>query len=78
MTFHLFGGCDEYQDYELHETGRNAACRSIVLTLHNGKPSYAVVRRSLTNESEFGDKAEFELGHKAFTALAAIWEEHNQ
>lgn len=78
MTFELFGGCDEYQDYELCETGRNAACRSIVLTLRNGKPDYAVVRRSLTNESEFGDKAEFMLGDKAFAALVDVWKEHSQ
>jgi hypothetical protein len=77
MTFELFGGCDEYEDYELSECGRNAACRSIVLTLRNGKPNYAVVRRSLTNESEFGDKAEFMLGDKAFAALVAIWGGHN-
>ena len=77
MTFELFGGCDEYEDYELRENGRNAACRSIVLTLRNGKPDYALVRRSLTNESEFGDKAEFTLGDKAFAALVAVWEQSN-
>jgi hypothetical protein len=60
MTFELFGGCDEYEDYELRETGRNAACRSIVLTLRNGKPRPCST--VITNESEFGDKAEFTLG----------------
>lgn len=78
MTFTKIHAYDEWTDYELREAGRNAPCRSIVLTLEHGKPSYAIVRRSKTPDSEFGDKAEFPLGDKAFAAVAALWEQHSR
>lgn len=72
MKLELINTYENYQDFELIENGRNAALRSIVLTLESGRPSYAMVRRSHTDESEFGDKAEYQLGRKAVAALASI------
>ena len=72
MKLELINTYENYQDFELIENGRNAALRSIVLTLESGQPSYAMVRRSNTDESEFGDKAEYQLGRKAVAALASI------
>ena len=73
MVFEVINREESWVDYELREAGRNAACRSIVLTTKNGEPSYAVIRRSMTPESEFGDRCEFVLGAKAFEALAKVW-----
>jgi len=77
MTFTTIHAYEEWTDLELREEGRNAPCRSIVLTLERGVPSYAIVRRSQTPDSEFGDKGEFVLGDRAFAALAALWEQHS-
>ena len=78
MNFEIINTHEEWVDYELNETGRNAACRSIMLTLENGVPAYAIVRRSLTPDSEFGDKCEFVLNDKAFAALVDVWKELGQ
>jgi hypothetical protein len=71
--FEIINRHEGWVDYELLETGRNRPCRSIVLTTENGEPDYALVRRSLTPDSEFGDKCEFVLGAKAFAALVDVW-----
>jgi len=73
MNFEIINRHEQWTDYELNEKGRNAACRSITLTFENGAPSYALVRRSLTPDSEFGDKCEFVLNDKAFAALVDVW-----
>ena len=73
MNFEIINTHEAWVDYELSESGRNAACRSITLTFENGVPSYALVRRSLTPDSEFGDKCEFMLNDKAFAALVDVW-----
>ena len=75
MKFDIINTHEGWVDYELHETGRNAACRSITLTTLGGEPSYAIFRRSLTPDSEFGDKCEFVLGAKALAALVNVWKE---
>ena len=76
-TFIKIQNFDEWDDYELREYGRNANCRSIVLTLEHGEPVYAYVYRSKTPDSELGAKAEFELGKKAFSALVGLWNQQS-
>jgi hypothetical protein len=74
MMFEIVSRYDRWVDYELVEKGRNAACRSIMLTTDGGEPSYAILRRSLTPDGIFGEKCEFVLGPKAFAALVKAWE----
>lgn len=72
MKLQLINAFDEWQDFELMESGHNAALRSIVLTLESGRPCYAMARRSYSAIGEFGEKAEFQIGRKGLAALAEI------
>jgi len=73
FSFTLIYADNEYCDFELIERGKNAATRSIVLTLENGTPSYGVVRRSFDELSAFGEKAGFQLGARALAALTSLF-----